>query len=131
MKTFGSAIATTCSGFFTAPEPSNGGRIDDWPSARGFASSWKQRLRLRSLPRAPGRSERNPNGAAAPSLRAEGLAGIHRGDELLDHLGGAGARRPRHAEAAVAVLSALQVSWEEGRPWRSAQAANVSGAVVQ
>ena len=42
-----------------------------------------------------------PHGAAAPPFRAEGLAGIDRRRALLDHLGGAGAGRPRHAEAAL------------------------------
>ena len=47
------------------------------------------------------RQARVPHGAAASSLRAEGLAGIDRRRALLDHLGDAGAGRPCHAEAAV------------------------------
>ncbi len=47
------------------------------------------------------RQARVPHGAAPPSLRAEGLAGEHRGRALLDHFRHPGARRSGNAEAAV------------------------------
>ena len=51
---------------------------------------------------------RVPHGAAAPSFRAEGLAGIDRGRALLDHLRGAGPGRPRHLETTLARAAADQ-----------------------
>ena len=47
------------------------------------------------------RQARVPDGAAASSLRAEGLDRTADRDPVLDHLGDAGAGRPLHAEAAV------------------------------
>jgi phospho-N-acetylmuramoyl-pentapeptide-transferase len=47
------------------------------------------------------RQARVPHGADPPPLRAEGLARAARDRALLDHLGGAGARRPGHVEGAL------------------------------
>src|SRR5438128_1123712 len=47
---------------------------------------------------------RVPDGAAAPSFRAEGLDRAADRDPVLDHLGDAGAGRPFHAKTAVIAL---------------------------
>ena len=83
------------------------------------------------------RQARVPDGADPSSLRAARLDRAADRDPLLDHLGGAGARRPLDAEAAMIAtrhqLSPARrspCSGSAARGWRSAQALLAGGAEV-